>query len=63
VPRISVDVAKEMADAGEAILVDVRTKGTFELAHIAGAISLPSDEMPDRYDELSTDRLIIFYCA
>ena len=63
VPRISVDVAKEMADAGEAILVDVRPKGTFGLAHIAGAISLPSDEVPDRYDELATDRLIIFYCA
>ena len=63
VPRISVEVAKEMADAGEAVLVDVRTKGTFELAHIAGAISLPSDEVPDRYDELATDTLIIFYCA
>ena len=63
VPRISVKVAKEMADAGEAILVDVRSKGTFGLAHIAGAISLPSDEVPDRYDELATDRLIIFYCA
>ena len=63
VPRIGVDVAKEMADAGEAVLVDVRTKGTFEIAHIAGAISLPSDEVPDRYGELATDRLIIFYCA
>ena len=63
VPRISVEVAKEMADAGEAILVDVRPKGTFGLAHIAGAISLPSDEVPDRYDELATDRLIVFYCA
>ena len=63
VPRIGVGVAKEMADAGEAVLVDVRTKGTFELAHIAGAISLPSDEVPDRYSELATDRLIIFYCA
>jgi len=63
VPRISVDVAKEMADAGEAVLVDVRAKGTFDIAHIAGAISLPSGEVPDRYGELAADRLIIFYCA
>jgi hypothetical protein len=63
VPRIGVDVAKEMADAGEAVLVDVRTRGTFETAHIAGAISLPSDEVLDHYDQLPTDRLIIFYCA
>jgi hypothetical protein len=63
VPRINVEVAKEMADAGEAVLVDVRPKGAFGLAHIVGAISLPSDEVPDRYGELATDRLIIFYCA
>ena len=63
VPRISVGTAKEMADAGEAVLVDVRTKGTFEAAHIAGAISFPSEEIPDRYDELPDDKLIIFYCA
>jgi rhodanese-related sulfurtransferase len=63
VPRISIEVAKKMADAGEAVLVDVRTKGTFEAAHIAGAISLPSEEIPDRINELPTDRLIIFYCA
>ena len=63
VPRISVGVAKEMADAGEAVLVDVRTKGTFEAARIAGAISFPSEEILERYDELPTDKLIIFYCA
>jgi hypothetical protein len=63
VPRISVRTAKEMADAGEAVLVDVRTKGTFEAAHIAGAIWFPSEEIPDRYDELPDDKLIIFYCA
>ena len=63
VPRISVETAKEMADAGEAVLVDVRTRGTFEAAHIAGAISFPSDGIPDRYGELPTDKLIIYYCA
>jgi rhodanese-related sulfurtransferase len=63
VPRISVAVAKQMAGADKAVLVDVRTKATFEQAHIAGAISLPVDQMPDRYDQLPTDRLIIFYCA
>ena len=63
VPRVSVATAREMADAGEAVLVDVRTKGTFEAAHIAGAISLPSEEIPERIDELPTDMLIIYYCA
>jgi rhodanese-related sulfurtransferase len=61
VPRIEIEVAKQMADAGEAILVDVRSKATFERAHIAGAISMPSDEVLDRYRELPTNKLVIFY--
>ena len=61
VPRIEVRVAKRMADAGEAVLVDVRTKATFEQAHIVGAISMPSSEILDRYQELPTDKLVIFY--
>ena len=61
VPRIEIKVAKQMADAGEAILVDVRTQATFEQAHIVGAISMPSNEVLDRYHELPTDKLVIFY--
>ncbi len=61
VPRIDIEVAKQMADAGEAILVDVRTRATFEQAHIAGAISMPSGEVLDRYQELPTNKLVIFY--
>ncbi len=61
VPRIEVGVAKQMADAGEAILVDVRSRATFEQAHIAGAISMPSSKVLDRYHELPTNKLVIFY--
>lgn len=61
VPRIDVAVAKQMADAGEAVLVDVRSQATYEQAHIAGAISMPSDEILDRYQELPTNQLVIFY--
>jgi hypothetical protein len=61
VPRIDIAVAKQMADAGEAVLVDVRSQATYEQAHIAGAISIPSDEILDRYHELPADKLVIFY--
>jgi hypothetical protein len=61
VPRIEVKVAKQMTDAGDAVLVDVRTKATFEQAHIVGALSMPSSEVLDRYRELPTDKLVIFY--
>lgn len=63
VPRIDVAEAKAMADAGQAILVDVRSAATYEAQHIAGAISMPAAQVPGRYTELPTDRLVIFYCA
>jgi rhodanese-related sulfurtransferase len=61
VPRIEVGIARQMADAGEAILVDVRSRATFGQAHIAGAISMPSTEVLDRYHELPSNKLVIFY--
>ena len=63
VPRITVQAAQLKAQAGEAILVDVRTRATYDLKHIAGAISMPFDEVGHRSTELPTDKLIVFYCA
>ena len=63
VPRIGVVEAKAMAEAGQAILVDVRTEATYEGRHIAGAISIPVDQVALRHAELPADKLIIFYCA
>jgi hypothetical protein len=63
VPRITVQAAQLKAEGGEAILVDVRTRATYDLKHIAGAISMPLDEIGRRSTELPTDKLVIFYCA
>jgi hypothetical protein len=63
VPRITVQAAQLKTEAGEAILVDVRTRATYDVKHIAGAISMPLDEVARRSAELPTDKLVIFYCA
>jgi hypothetical protein len=63
VPRIGVVDAKALADAGEALFVDVRTRATYQGEHITGSISIPVDEVARRYAELPEDRLIVFYCA
>lgn len=63
VPRIGVAEARTLADAGEAILVDVRTQATYEQEHIQGALSLPLDQVAQRIAELSGEAQIIFYCA
>lgn len=63
VPRITVQAAQLKTEAGEAILVDVRTRATYDVKHIAGAISMPLDVVARRSAELPTDKLVIFYCA
>jgi hypothetical protein len=61
VPRIGVAEAKEKVEAGEAILVDVRSQATYEQSHIAGAISMPANQVARHYTELPADQLIVFY--
>lgn len=63
VPRIGVAAAKGQADNGMAVFVDVRTQATYAQAHIAGALSMPANQVAKRYAELPDDKLIVFYCA
>jgi hypothetical protein len=64
VPRISVEELKERLDSGEAIVIaDTRSKSTFETSHIAGAISVPENEVELHLDELPLDQEIVLYCT
>jgi hypothetical protein len=64
VPRISLGQVKEKLDAGgELVIVDVRSKEDFDEGHIAGAVSIPWEEMETRYTELPRDKEIITYCG
>jgi rhodanese-related sulfurtransferase len=47
---------------GDVVLVDVRPKEEFEAGHIAGARSIPIDELQDRLAELPADREVVAYC-
>ena len=46
----------------EVVLIDVRPRWEFDLAHIEGALSYPFDELPARTSELPRDRLIVATC-
>jgi hypothetical protein len=64
VPRMSAPELKERLDRGEKILVvDARTAGEFQKQHIAGAISVPLNEVASRLDELPRDQDIVFFCT
>lgn len=48
--------------SGEVVLIDVRPREEFEHDHVAGARSVPIDELDARVDELPTDKLIVATC-
>lgn len=43
------------------IVVDVRNPQEYEQGHVPGSINVPTDELPDRLGEISSDRPIVPY--
>lgn len=62
-PRISAAEARKALDAGQAVLVDVRSAAAYQAEHAKGAVSLPGSELPARLSELPKDKKIITYCT
>jgi len=60
---ISPQKAKELLDAGQAVLVDVRETWERMTTRIPGATLIPMSELPARLWEIPTDRPVIVYCA
>jgi 3-mercaptopyruvate sulfurtransferase SseA len=63
VQRVSVEDARRAHEGGSAVFVDVRDPGSYEQAHIPGALSIPLEELADGQEELDPDDWIITYCT
>ena len=48
--------------AGSVVLLDVRPQPEYEAGHIAGALSIPSDELARRLKELPRTKEVVAYC-
>jgi rhodanese-related sulfurtransferase/DNA-binding transcriptional ArsR family regulator len=49
-------------DSGDCIVLDVRPSEEYDAAHVAGAVSMPLEELERRLGELPHDRQIVAYC-
>lgn len=47
---------------GEAVVIDVRPSNEYETAHIAGALSIPLEQLEERLAKLPHDKNIVAYC-
>jgi rhodanese-related sulfurtransferase len=56
--------ALALRDRGEAVLIDVRSRQSYEQGHIPGALSIPEQELPERLQEIrNMGKLPILYCG
>jgi rhodanese-related sulfurtransferase/DNA-binding transcriptional ArsR family regulator len=59
---IGFDELASRVRAAEVVVVDVRPRAEYEAGHIAGAISIPHDEVKRRLGELPRNKEIVAYC-
>ncbi len=51
-----------LARGDRAVLLDVRDDWEHQLAHIAGALHIPMDQVPERLAELDRDTTLVVMC-
>jgi len=59
---VSRDHLRRRLSAGATVVLDVRPAVEYRQGHIAGARSIPVDELDARLDELNSDQEIVAYC-
>ena len=60
--ELSPQRVSELAESGEAQIVDVRTEAEHDAGHIAGDVHLPLETLTDAAAELEQGRPVVFYC-
>ena len=64
VPRITPQGLKGKLDANEdVIVVDARSRNSYESLRIPGALSIPLSEIEERHGELPQEGEIVLYCT
>ena len=59
---VGMDDLLERAESGEVVILDTRPVNEYEAGHIAGAISVPLDQLQERLRELPRGREYVAYC-
>ena len=60
--QMSRDDLQTQIDLGKIMLIDVRPRIEFEYGHLAGAVSIPAEELATKLSTLPKHRRIVTYC-
>jgi thiosulfate sulfurtransferase len=61
-PEITIEEAREKLDKGTATFVDVRGPGSYDRAHIPGAIPITDGNIQHFIESTDKERPVIVYC-
>ena len=61
--RTTATELKQRVDAGEVVVVDVRSRVAYATEHARGSVNIPLEEIGMRSAELPTDKWLVTYCT
>jgi hypothetical protein len=61
--RISAEETKQLVDAGQATVIDVRDPQSFASGHIPGALQIPLNYVQGEIPWFPRDKKLVFYCT
>jgi rhodanese-related sulfurtransferase len=60
--EVDVDTVASVKDRDDVVLLDVREQWEYDAGHIPGVNLIPLGEVPDRLNEIPTDKTVIVTC-
>jgi 3-mercaptopyruvate sulfurtransferase SseA len=61
--RITADELHKLWEKNEVLIIDTRAEPAYREEHIKGALSVPSNEVEGRVEELPRTKMIVAYCT
>jgi thiosulfate sulfurtransferase len=62
IPQIQIQDAKQKLDEKECLFVDIRDPGSYQQAHIPGAIHLNDGNVQEFLQNTDKDKAVVVYC-
>jgi predicted sulfurtransferase len=61
--RITAEELHALWEKNKVLIIDTRDEASYKNSHIKGAISIPSNQVLGKIDELPRDKMIVAYCT
>jgi thiosulfate sulfurtransferase len=62
IPQIQIQDAKQKLDDGQCVFVDIRDPGSYQQAHIPGALHLDDGNVQEFLQSADKDKCVVVYC-